>query len=640
MQHKLNKKLMLVPAIASAMFFSTVSLSAETPPNVLGNDYLRFGNTLSPRWGHTQEEDSVTSTGSLLQPYYYDTDAETWYQLTYRDYPLDIGVAVGGDGTNNWNDNGTLVETDDGDFDDAIQNQSIDYSAYVKQESNVTTENKGYGAITSTIDLAIDDYDLEMKNTYELGENNSYIKITTTVTNIGTETADNLRVWVGTRDDWVGTNDDPTKTRGNIVDGNFVPLTDPAQQSLALTIVSEDTGVLFYSTTATMYMVQEECCSFSNVIEQDPATSLIVAEDDDGAYGLFVRMDDLAIGESETFTWFYGAGPIETLTDLATEIAAAANSSVTVREDGTVDLGDAFSDSNDNQYPLVKITLLPENGVLTLFGDLVVADQEVSLDDFDNLIYTPNPDYFGQDLFKWIGYSQVDGDWVWSDEADVVFTVERTLNNEIPVAPEDILKVSIQSTGIVNAATGEYAGGAGTFELVRELTPEQTADIPADVLENILTNSGIDFHVTGDDNMSLTVTFTLNDDQEGVFASYWKYGPVTLGGPDRWYDLGSLNSNNGNPATSGVGYEILDSGRTMKVTFVDGLLGDDDFTVNGEIIDPGFPVILGPDALSDTRLLDYEKTKKTVDHGGSFSLFSVLSLLMLILVRRKQFIVK
>ncbi len=50
-------------------------------------------------------ENSINVSGNMQQPFYYNGG---WKQLTYSNLPLDIKWGVGGDGTNNWNTNGSL----------------------------------------------------------------------------------------------------------------------------------------------------------------------------------------------------------------------------------------------------------------------------------------------------------------------------------------------------------------------------------------------------------------------------------------------------------------------------------------------------------------------------------------------------
>ncbi len=282
------------------------SSAAHAEAIVLDNDRIRFG---------TGSESSVNSNGNLQQPFYYDS---SWFPLTYSDFALDNAIGIGGDGTNEWNVNGTVEENA------ALAGQIIDSTGYTSSGLN-----KGYGTIISTGTVTIDGKSLEFKNTYELPADKSFIKITTRVTNTSGGAVQNVRVWVGTRDDYVGNTDQPTKQRGNLANGTFTAISTAATRAAALKIYSGETGVLFYSTSDKAHTAINWCCSFSDAYNQDPATAAI-EETGDGSYALFVRMNDLASGASEEFTWYYAAGAVASLDDIVEEVADESGGSVTV----------------------------------------------------------------------------------------------------------------------------------------------------------------------------------------------------------------------------------------------------------------------------------------------------------------------
>ena len=276
---------------------------------VLNNGKLRFG---------TGAEASVNANGNLQQPFYYDASLTTWYKLTFSNYPLDNAVAIGGDGTAEWNLNGTLV------MNGALAGQALDVSAFTATSGSV-----GYGTIVSTGQITIGTNTVELRNTYELGADKSFVKITTRLTNTSATDVSNVRVWVGTRDDWVGATDRPTKQRGNLDADGFHVLTAAADRAAALKIFSGQQGVLFYSTSPKAHTSINSCCAFQNSYQQNPATSAIELTND-GSYALFVRMADLAPGASEEFTWYYAAGALENLDAIVDEVAEEVISSFDV----------------------------------------------------------------------------------------------------------------------------------------------------------------------------------------------------------------------------------------------------------------------------------------------------------------------
>lgn len=294
-------------------------LAQQAFAQVLNNGRLRFGDG---------SQNSVNAEGNLEQPFYYDPGASEFYQLTYAVYPLDNAIGINGTGTSEWNVDGDVVENP------SLTNQVIDSSGFVATGGNV-----GYGTIVSTGTVTINGRTLEMKNTYELGAAKSYVKITTRITNTSNASVDNVRVWVGTRDDYVGTTDQPTKTRGNLDSNGFAALTNAATRSAAIQITSGQQGVLFYSTSPKAHTSINNCCNFSSAYQQNPATSLI-QRTNDGSYALYVRMADLAMGASEEFTWYYAAGAIADLTsivgDLANEVVANVNVTASAGTGGTI----------------------------------------------------------------------------------------------------------------------------------------------------------------------------------------------------------------------------------------------------------------------------------------------------------------
>ncbi len=92
------------------------------------------------------------------------------------------------------------------------------------------------------------------------------------------------------------------------------------------------------------------------------------------------------------------------------------------------------------------------------------------------------------------------------------------------------------------------------------------------------------------DGYAITVTFTLPSDSTDIYEGCWKYGFETEADKNssnaHWYDLGTLAANG-----DGTGYTISADGKTLSVTLIDGLRGDNDLLENGDIIDPISPVV-------------------------------------------------
>lgn len=132
-------------------------------------------------------------------------------------------------------------------------------------------------------------------------------------------------------------------------------------------------------------------------------------------------------------------------------------------EDGTVqfsrdDFTEAFS-SNPEGEALDKILVasLPTSGTLTLGGENVVANQEISAGSLDNLTYTPNTGFVGTDSFLWNGSN--DGIHYAASTAFVNLTIQ-----EVGDEPEDPTDPDPEPTLTVSNITKEgNASGSVTF---------------------------------------------------------------------------------------------------------------------------------------------------------------------------------
>jgi hypothetical protein len=244
---------------------------------------------------------------------------------------LDIAIGVGGDGSNNWNLNGTIITTNDSNYTDSYSparatptSVDTDYSGFITVSASGSGVI-GYGTIVAKRTFTIGSNTLEVTNTYILGQNDSFIEIRTKVKNTHASLAlSNLRTWVGTRDDYVGNYDGNIKERGDISTGSFALSANQATRSPALRIKSGSEGVLFYSTSEKAYASINSCCNFSNAYQQNPATSVITTGGaTDGSYAMFVRMNDLAPSAEEEFKWFYAAGALADLSSVTSAVAAA-----------------------------------------------------------------------------------------------------------------------------------------------------------------------------------------------------------------------------------------------------------------------------------------------------------------------------
>jgi hypothetical protein len=125
-------------------------------------------------------------------------------------------------------------------------------------------------------------------------------------------------------------------------------------------------------------------------------------------------------------------------------------------------------------------------------------------------------------------------------------------------------------TGIASASMTSANGGpacgftSGAFVAV--------STVPLAPPPGVLFPQGLaDFHI-GNCASGASVTLTFQYPQAfPAGAAYWKFGPATNGASPSWYVL---------PGASIVGNQV-------SYTLTDGQLGDDDWTVNGMLADPG-----------------------------------------------------
>jgi len=305
----------------ASLLISYIPITNAAGEIIYDNGKRRFGNGWHQSATYSITESSIDpSTWNFKQPFYYDTTLSQWFKLTYSNYDLDASIWAGWDGTNVWNANGTVVTN-------ATYSPTIDTTGFIFNTGSTVT---WYGDIVTTGTINIGWQNIEVQNTYTMWENTAYTRIVTKVTNTSGSALSNLRYWVGTRDDWVWTSDSPTKTRGNIVNQAFTWITLASENSDALKIESAGTAVLFLTTydQSKTHTIFNNYGNFAtNIIPKDPATSATEVTQD-SSYALYIRLNDLAAGESDEFAWYYAAGPSAEINSIISEVtwAAAADS--------------------------------------------------------------------------------------------------------------------------------------------------------------------------------------------------------------------------------------------------------------------------------------------------------------------------
>jgi hypothetical protein len=311
------------------------STGCTAPACVFANPSLRFG---------TGTETSVNNWGLFVQPWYYSHIANTWYKLTFANYPLDTAVGTGTGGPN-WSGN-TVVDL----YTLTPTNAVTDYSQFIVDSSDAT-KSVGHGKIFAVRTFTITGKTVIINNTFSLGATDSFVKIITTAVNADVNPIVNMKVWVGTRDDFVGSTDSNTKTRGNLATGSFVAVTQNNQSSRAIMITNPTEGVLFYSETPDVMTAYALCCSFSNVYNTNPLSlAPATTAPTDGSYAAVLPIGSIDAGISASITWYYAAGAISSLSSVASSVAAAQQAEAGVPNTATASLTPTssvtFSDTN------------------------------------------------------------------------------------------------------------------------------------------------------------------------------------------------------------------------------------------------------------------------------------------------------
>src|SRR5574343_73583 len=298
------KKIILLSIVLLISIFSFGQFTGTN--KTINSGDLRFGNG---------SELSINNTGNVQQPFY--NLAGNWRKLTYSTLPLDYAFAQGGDGTSEWNINGTRV------INPVMSNQVFDESGFI-----ITSGSVGYGTLKVKGTIVIGTATFEVTNSYTTGQADNYVSVVTTIKNVGTAPINNLRFWIGTRDDWVGDTDQPTRTRGNLVNGAFTPLTATTQRAAALLIKTGTEGVMFFTNSNRGNNVHNVYTgAWEPSIDLNPSTA-VIENTSDGNYAMYVRMNDLAVGATDSFNWYYAAA---SLTELEEVVAAVADASSSVQ---------------------------------------------------------------------------------------------------------------------------------------------------------------------------------------------------------------------------------------------------------------------------------------------------------------------
>ncbi|MEQ8960121.1 MAG: Ig-like domain-containing protein, partial [Coleofasciculus sp. C2-GNP5-27] len=187
------------------------------------------------------------------------------------------------------------------------------------------------------------------------------------------------------------------------------------------------------------------------------------------------------------------------------------------------DFTNAYFDPEGDNFTAIKLLSLPQNGTLTLNGNTVTPDQDISMTDLNSLTFTPDANYNGNTSFVW---NAADG-----TNYSAGTTVKLIINpvNDSPVAVADnattqedtaiAINILANDTDILDGDTlyldtfDIFSTHGGTITRDQRGTPNDSTDdyllyTPAPGF------SGEDsFHYTitdGQDTDTATVTITVN----------------------------------------------------------------------------------------------------------------------------------
>lgn len=302
-----------------AKFGTGGSTSWTNVPLFLNNGLLRFGNG---------SQNSVDEHGSLRQPFYYNSTDKRWYKLTYSDSPMFLNLGFGGTGYSD----GTIItnQTSSGGLWTAVD--SNDGNAYFL-DSVIGSVNfaNGIGTLTTSNTVDHGGSTLLVQNSYTLRPNKAVLEAQTTVTNTGTSSAANVRLWTGTRDDFIGLDDQNYKQKGNITVNGFEAVS--AGSSNAVKVYNNSEGVIFFSTKTGAETTVGYCCmpnfhtdydaNWNSILLSSPQQTPYNAFTD-GNYSIYSNLGNLAAGQNGAVAWFYGAGRLTDLGAVAESIGRSA----------------------------------------------------------------------------------------------------------------------------------------------------------------------------------------------------------------------------------------------------------------------------------------------------------------------------
>lgn len=327
-----------LPAFASSDFYS------------LDSGKLRWGD---PASSTNDLQGSISPTnGFLNQPWYYKPDNSVG-KLTFSDYGFDFILAEGGTPQDGWVVSPTFQTSSTGVIggfggtsrrfnigDGSTSGESsftvgaLGLSGATFQATvaggNARTGTKVTGTITSSSGFTVNNKQITLLHELTLSPNSAALAAKMIVRNDSNSDLTNVRLAIGTRDDFLDTDDSPdVKERGNLCSPTGFQLgsTDYSLANDTVRVRAGDTGAILHTNyPGARAQIHDDFGSDDWFMEPNvlakPAGSNNDGQilNDDGSYGLFFNLPNLAPGASTTVEWYFGAGSLADLAAVGQEV--------------------------------------------------------------------------------------------------------------------------------------------------------------------------------------------------------------------------------------------------------------------------------------------------------------------------------
>jgi hypothetical protein len=370
-----KKSLALITLLAFLLSFSGTTQASADPYSYLNNGIISFA-------GSNNMSNFYNSNNNWQQAYLYTnsydssskialTNGSGWgVTLTKGDYCFS-GSSCSGKTTG------------------VTSTRSIDYTGL--SSFNVSGNTYTYGTIVETDAVTLGGQAVEIVSSVSLARDSNYAVITTAIRNLGGSVSD-LKLFVNNYDAMVSSDSEYRSTRGNVVDGSFVSLTDTSQSSNAvladaLQYVHNGTNygeiLLAGSNTGTLSSILYNGCCSPPAVAYSPQTQ-ITQTNVDGQYAILNQLPTLSSGQTSTLKWAFGGASYSTLTSSAflnALLSAVGNSTpapapapapapVSVRQTNNLSFAQSLhaSDTLSDEDGQLRATV---NQIMSKYGSLI-----------------------------------------------------------------------------------------------------------------------------------------------------------------------------------------------------------------------------------------------------------------------------